>query len=214
MNVDAVVLGVAMAVSPLAVLASVLLLTTERGVAKAAAYAVGWVIAVGLVGAATVVASSQVKAGSGSTTSTALAWVDVVLGVALVIWAFGRRAGAREGVTQPSWMRRLDRMSPVVAFGFGLFMPPYAIAAAAASSIMRSDATGSGDVVVAVVTFTVLASLGVIVPVVVAVTSSRSEEMLARWREWLLGHWPTVLFWMLVLIGAYLVGKGAAALLS
>lgn len=209
MNPDVLMLGLAMALSPLAVLASVLLLTAERGTAKAAAYAVGWVVAVGIVGALTVLAASQVHTTTGSSASTAAASLDVVLGVALVLWAFRRRAAARDGAPQPGWMRRLDSMSPLVALGFGLFMPPYAIAVAASNSIVQSDGNGQGvNVALAVVVFTVLASLGVIVPVAVVLVSSRSDELLGRWRAWLLEHWPAVLFWMLLVLGAYLIGKG------
>ncbi|MBS1839188.1 MAG: GAP family protein, partial [Actinobacteria bacterium] len=139
MTVDAVLLGATMALSPLAVLASVLLLTTERGTAKATAYAVGWVVAVGAIGAATVLAASQVHATPGTTTSTVSAWLYVVLGVALAGWAIRRRVAEREGVPEPTWMGRLDGMSPVVALGFGLFMPPYAIAVAAVNSIVHGN---------------------------------------------------------------------------
>lgn len=215
MTVDAVVLGTAMALSPLAVLASVLLLTTERGTSKAIAYAVGWVVAVGLVGIATVSAASQLDVTPQSTSSTVSAWLDVVIGVALVGWAFRRRAGSSGGVTEPAWMRRLDDMSPLVALGFGLFMPPYAIAVAAANSIVRSHGGGgASEVVVPVVVFTVLASMGVIVPVAVVLISSRSDQVLGRWRRWLLARWPTVLFWMLLVVGAYLVAKGVYGVTS
>lgn len=218
MTLDVLLLGIAMAISPLAVLASVLLLTTERGTLKAVAYAVGWVVAVGAVGVLTVLASSQVDAAPGSSTSTSLAALDVALGVLLVGWAFRRRAvlggaGLDGAVPQPGWMRRLDGMSPVVALGFGLFMPPYAVAVAAASSIIRADGTGRGSgAAVAVVGFTVIASLGVIVPPALAVASTRSADALGRLRGWLLDRWPTVLFWMLLVLGAYLVAKGVYAL--
>jgi len=198
-----------MALSPLAVLASVLLLTTERGTVKAIAYAAGWMVAVGAIGAATVLAASQVHATPGSTTSTVSASLYVVFGVALVGWAIRRRAAERDGVPEPTWMGRLDGMSPLVALGFGLFMPPYAIAVAAVNSIVHGNSGGSASgVVVPVVTFTVVASLGVIVPAVFAVASSRADEVIARWREWLLGRWSTVLFWMLLVIGVYLAAKG------
>lgn len=215
MSADAVLMALVMALSPLAVLASVLLLTTERGVRKAGAYAVGWLVAVGAVGALTVYAESRLPGSSGGGTSTTSAVIDLVLGAVLVLWSFRRRVAANADASGPGWVRRLDDMSPLVAAGFGLFMPPYAIAVAAVNSILQADGSGGGaDVVVPVAVFTVLASLGVIVPVVLAVSSSASEAILARWRTWLLGHSNEVLFWMLLVIGAYLAAKGAYGLLG
>jgi len=214
-TVDAWLLGAAMALSPLAVLASLLLLTTERGTTKAVTYAVGWVVAVGSIGVLTVAAASTVHASPGSTTSTVSSWLYVLLGVVLVGWAIRRRVAARDGAPEPTWMGRLDGMSPVVSLGFGLFMPPYAIAVAAVNSIVHGNAGGpAADVVVPVVTFTVVASLGVIVPVAFALLSSSSDAVIARGREWLLARWSTVLFWMLVVVGGYLVAKGVYLLVT
>ena len=203
-------LAVAMAISPLAVLASVLLLTTERGVRKAGAYAVGWVLAVGAVGALTLVADAHLDTASDGA-STASAVLDVVLGAVLVVLALRRRAGGTSSRAEPGWMRRLDAMSPLVALGFGLFMPPYVIAAAAANDIVRDDGSG-GSTVLAVVVFTIVASLGVLVPWILALTSRSADRWIATWRAWLLGNWQAVLFWLLLVVGLWLVAKGAYAL--
>ena len=205
-------LAAAMALSPLAVLASVLLLTTENGVRKAGAYAVGWVVAVAAVGALTLVATSRLDSTS-SGTSTASAVLDLVLGLVLVALALRRRVAAGVDDAEPGWMQRLDHMSPLVALGFGLFMPPYVIAAAGANSIVRADGHGDSSVV-AVLVFTLVASLGVLVPWVLALTSRSADRWIASWRTWLLGNWRAVLFWLLLVVGGWLVAKGAAELLS
>jgi hypothetical protein len=213
MNPNTVLLAVAMAVSPMALLASVLLLTTERGTAKAGAYAAGWVLAVAACGALTIWADSHLDVKPGSSTSTASAVLDVVLGVVLLGLAVRRRVHGAGSAAEPGWMSRLDRMSPFVAVGFGLFMPPYVIAVAGANNIVRADGSSSGDhVVLAVVVFTIVASLGVIVPWAFAITSSRSDEVIARWRSWLMANWRQMLVWLLLVIGAYLVAKGVIEL--
>ena len=208
-NVNTVLLALVMGLSPLAVLASVLLLTVERGTAKAAAYAVGWVVATSLVGVATIAVDSWAEMPPGNSASTASAWLDVALGVILVVLAIRRRVRGASGTTEPSWMRKLDSMSPVVALGFGLFMPPYVLAVAGANNIVRSSQSdGTSSVVLAVVVFTIVASVGVLVPLALAVFSSRSDEVLARWRTWLMANWPRLVVWLLAAIGVYLVVKG------
>ncbi len=214
MNPNTVLLAVAMAVSPMAILASVLLLTTEHGTVKAGAYAAGWVVAVAICGGLTIWAADHLDARPGSTTSTASAVLDVVLGVVLLVLALRRRSMGSGSVAEPGWMSRLDRMSPFVALGFGLFMPPYVMAVAGANNIVRADGSASGErVVLAVVVFTIVASLGVIVPFTFAVASSRSDEVIARWRTWLMANWRQMLMWLLLVIGAYLVAKGVIELL-
>jgi hypothetical protein len=216
-NLNTVLLALVMGLSPLAVLASVLLLTMDRGKAKAAAYAVGWVVATSIVGVLTLVVDSQVSMPSGSSASTASAWLDVVLGVVLLVVAFRHRGGATGGaaVAEPSWMKKLDAMSPFVALGFGLFMPPYMLAAAGANNIVQADQPGgSTNVTLAVIVFTVLASLGVLVPLALAQFSSRSDEVLARWRTWLMANWAKLMVWLFAAIGVYLLAKGVHELVG
>lgn len=212
MGADTLLLTVAIALSPTGVLACVLLLTTERGTAKAWAFAIGWVVAIGAVGALTLVADSMVDSTS-DTASTASAWISIVLGVVLVLGALRRRARSGGVAEEPSWMGRLDRMPVLVALGFGLFMPPYVVAAAAANSIVKSSGTGAATTT-AVCVVVVVASLGVVVPCVVAVTAPQSDRWIATWRAWLLRNWTTVLIWLLVVVGVWLIAKGAYELLS
>ena len=110
-------------------------------------------------------------------------------------------------------MYKPDRMPVPVALGFGLFMPPYVVAAAAANSIVKSSGSG-GATTTAVCVVVVVASLGVLVPCVVAVTAPQSDRWISAWRSWLLRKWTTVLFWLLIVVGVWLVGKGVYELLS
>ncbi len=212
MNADTLLLAVAIALSPTGVLACVLLLTTERGTTKAWAFAIGWVAAIGAVGALTLVADSLVDSSSDAV-STGSALVSIGLGAVLLVVAVRRRARAGDGPEEPSWMGRLDRMPVPVALGFGLFMPPYVVAAAAANSIVKSSGSG-GVTTTAVCVVVVVASLGVLVPCVVAVTAPQSDRWISAWRSWLLRKWTTVLFWLLIVVGVWLVGKGVYELLS
>jgi len=211
-SADTLLLAVAIALSPTGVLACVLLLTTERGTAKAWAFATGWVVAIAAVGALTLAADSMVDSTSDAT-STGSAWISVGLGAVLVVAALRRRVRTGGGAEEPSWMGRLDRMPVLVALGFGVFMPPYVVAAAAANSIVKASGSGSATTT-AVCVVVVVASLGVLAPCVVAVTAPQSDRWISAWRAWLLRNWTGVLFWLLVVVGSWLVLKGAYELIS
>jgi hypothetical protein len=214
MNPNTVIIALVLAACPLPILASVLCLTSENGRAKAAALAAGWIGALAVLGFATVVLGANLDTSSSSTTSTVTAWLDIVLGVAAVVYGVMVRNKSRAGTpSDPAWMARLDHMSPWVALGLGAFIPPYMLVVAGANDILRTDASTTA-LVVGVLAFTIIGSLGVLVPLLVTVFSKDPDALLQRWRALLLAHWHMVLFWLLALAGVYLVIKGVYELTS
>jgi len=213
-NANIVVMAAVLAVSPMPIVASLLFLTSEHGRAKAAALAVGWFGALAVIGAATIYAATHLDVASSSGSSTASAIVDVALGVIALVYAVVVRRRAASGeMRQPTWMDRVDRMRPVVALALGAFLPPYVLVIAAANEILRTD-TSTTVRVVAVATVAILGSVGVLTPLIASVVVRDSDAMLARWRTSLLDNWATVLIWLMVFIGVYLLLKGVYELTS
>ena len=214
MNANVIIIAAVLGVSPMPIVASLLFLTSRHGRAKAAALAAGWFSALAVIGVATVYAAEHLHITESSGTSTLSAVLDVVLGVAALGYAALIRRRVRDGrVRQPTWMDRVDRMRPVVAFALGAFLPPYVLVVAAANEIVRMDASTSVRAV-AVATVVVIGSIGVLVPLVASVVVHDADAMLDRWRRSLLEHWHTVLIWLMVFAGVYLLIKGAYELTS
>lgn len=208
------ILSLGLAIQPLSILAVVLFLTSENGRGKAVALAAGWASVLALVAAATVVLGSQVSTPPSSTSSKVSAIVDIVLGALLLVLALRQRAknNGVEEPARPEWMGRLDKMSPILAFGLGMFLPTYVLAAAVANDIIRHDYSTTGTII-AVAVFVVIASLGVATPLLVVVLRPKqADATLASWRHWLETHWPQVAFWILVVFGVYLAVKGVVEL--
>ena len=214
MNPNTVITALVLAACPLPILASVLCLTSERGRTKAAALAAGWFGVLAVIGIVAVVLGQNLDTSPSSTTSTATAWLDVVLGVLAIGYGVVLRGRARSGTAaEPAWMGRLDGMSPWVAFGLGAFIPPYMLVVAGANDILRTDAS-TPALVAGVLVFAVVGSLGVLVPLLVTVLSPDPDALLARWRAVLMARWQVALFVLLALAGVYLVLKGAYELTS
>src|SRR5215217_7469351 len=99
-------LAIGVAVSPLSIIAVVLLLTTPRARSNGPAFVLGWLLGLGVVGAVVLVVVGPSAAGSSGQRTTWVSWVMIVLGVLLV--AAGRhwrgRSGAGEEVPLPAWM--------------------------------------------------------------------------------------------------------------
>jgi hypothetical protein len=207
----ALVLALALAAQPWSVLAAVLLVTAEHGMAKEVAFVVGWVAALAAV-AALAVALHPDQPRTMSTTP-ALAWLEVGAGAVLVGWGLLRRSAPRPAA-EPRWLGRLDRLPPVLALALGAFLPTYAFVVAAVGSMMRGGLEGAG-LVLAVAGFVALASAGVAAPLLVLVRGrDRAELVYAGWRRWLTDHASLMLRLVGGLLGLALVVNGVVGLIG
>jgi len=101
-------LALALAVQPWSVLAAVLLVASEGGVAKTVAYVAGWVLALAAVAVATIALYPETpKVASGSPWTS---WVQIASGVALGGWLLlrSRRHVAATSGTRPADPRPAD----------------------------------------------------------------------------------------------------------
>lgn len=209
-----VLLGLSLAVQPWSVLAAILLVTARRGLRKECAFVGGWLAALTAVAIGTVLAYPSVP--QTATTSSTHSGVELAVGVIVGGWLLWRWGRPRDpGTTsQPSWMTRLDSMSPLVAFGLGAFLPTYVIVVAAVSEMISSGLTQGWLLVVALV-WVLLASTGVASPLFVLVRHRQSAPATyQRWRTWIVAHSRTVLYSVGGLVCVALSAKGIVGLLG
>jgi Sap, sulfolipid-1-addressing protein len=207
-------MAVFLAVQPWSVLAAVLLATARGGMGKELAYVGGWVTALAAVAVATVLLYPDVSRTSSASRSQAA--VELAAGLVLGGWLLRRWRHPKDPGTdsQPSWMGRLDAMSPLVAFGLGAFLPSYAVVVAAVSEMLSSGLT-RGWLLVVAVAWVFLASAGVASPLMVlAIDRDHAPETYQRWRSWIVGHSRAVLYGVGALVCLVLVGKGVAGLVG
>jgi threonine/homoserine/homoserine lactone efflux protein len=212
--VTLLLLALALAVQPWSVLAAVLLVTSERGVAKAVAFAAGWVLALTVVAVAVVAlypATPEV-----TSSSPWVSWVQLGSGAALAAWLYVRsRAPALpKSEAQPRWMARLDSMSPWPAFLLGAFLPNYVIVVAAVGDVLQAGLTQVWTAVVLLL-FILVASAGVAIPLLVLVFRREDAPAIyARWRAWLVARGQVLVVVVLTVVAVVLMAKGVVGLLS
>jgi cytochrome c biogenesis protein CcdA len=204
-------LGVAMALQPLPPLATVVLLSVQRGIRKAWAFFLGELTVMLGIGTVTVVlhvgTSRQSASRAASLVTLAAGVVLLLLGAWFVVRA-RRAAEAKE----PSWLARLDHMEPWPAFLLGMFLPTYLIAVAAGAHIVGTH-PGTAAAVAGMLVFLVIGTSTVSVPIVLAqVAPDRSGPARARLRDWLVRNWRVVGAVLLLVVGGFLIGKAALAL--
>jgi hypothetical protein len=216
-------LALALAVQPWSVLAGVLLVTSENGLAKEVAYVTGWVLALAVVAIATIALYPQTpKVAAGSPWTS---WVQIGAGVALGGWLLVRsrrpttQSDAQPGQTQPpgsqpKWMARLDSMSPLPALVLGAFLPNYAIVVAAVGNVVQAGLTQAWAAGVLAL-FVLVASTGVAAPLLLLVfRREQAPEIYQSWRVWLIANGQKLVTLVLVVVAVVLISKGIVGLVT
>lgn len=212
--VTLLLLALALAVQPWSVLAAVLLVTSERGVAKAVAFAAGWVLALTVVAVAVVALYPATPKVTSS--SPWVSWVQLGSGAALGAWLYvrSRAPAVPKSESQPRWMARLDSMSPWPAFLLGAFLPNYVIVVAAVGDVLQAGLTQVWTAVVLLL-FVVVASAGVAIPLLVLVSRREDAPVIyGRWRAWLVTHGQALVLVVLTVVAVVLMAKGVVGLLT
>jgi threonine/homoserine/homoserine lactone efflux protein len=211
-------LGVA--ISPLPIIAVVLMLVTPRGRVNGVAYLVGSVVGVVTAGALLLVVASATNASDGGQPADWVAWLKLVLGAAMLVlalkqWRDRPKGGEQAGM--PSWMGALDAFSPAKAVAAGLVLASMnpknlVLIVAGMASIAQSGLSG-GEQAVALAIFTVIASIGVATPVVLYFAlGDGAVPLLERVKAWLAQNNAVIMTVVLLIIGAKLIGDGISAL--
>ena len=208
------------ALSPIPIIASVLLVSSPRGRVNGPAFVVGCAASTAVIGGvilAVGVGSGTSDSGGPSTGTSALKLVlgIVLLGMAARQWR-GRPVGDEDPLL-PKWMGALDGFSPQKSLLAGLVVTGLnpknlLLVIAGAAAVASADAT-AGEEAVAWAIFTLIAIVGVATPVVISYAmGDRSEEVLQRLRTWMAHNSGVIMAVILLLIGVKLLGDGIAGL--
>ena len=210
-------LGVAL--SPVPIIAVVLILGTPRARVNGPAFAAGWLA--GLTGVSVIVI--LVAGGADDTDSGTSTTVDVIklgLGVLFFLLALKQWQGRpRPGVTpaEPKWMATVDGFTAGRSLVFGTALSGanpknLALTMAAAGSIAQSGVDAGGDAV-SIATFVVLGSVTVVGPVVYSLLAGeRAAKPLSTIKDFMAAHNAVIMMVVLLVLGAKLLGEGIAGL--
>ncbi|MGV9268890.1 GAP family protein [Kitasatospora sp. NPDC003701] len=210
--------AVGIAISPMPLIAVILMLATPKGRANGPAFTAGWVVALAAVVTVVVLVGSGIGA---DTAKPAWAWwLKLALGVLFLLLGLRQwRARPREGHVQgpPKWMQALDRFTPGKAAGLAAALVAanpknLVLAVGGAVSIATSTATGAGKAVAAVL-MVLIGSLCTLVPLAVYLFGGdRSARVLGEWKAWMATHNAAIMIVVLVVLGAKYVGDAVAGL--
>ena len=214
-------LAIGIAISPLAIVAVILILTTPRARTNGLAFLGGWLLALAVVGGVALAVTDAAESADSGGPRTIVAVLKIALGVLLLILAwrgFRGRPAPGEEAPLPKWMAALDRFTPVrslaVAALFGGVKPKNLILAAAAAAGIAESGLGGAQQVVVLLLLILVASVGIIAPVAVYFLTGeeKSARVLGGWKTWLVANNSTVMIVLFLVFGVVLLGKGIGGL--
>ncbi|MFJ6808647.1 GAP family protein [Streptomyces anulatus] len=210
--------AVGIAISPLPLIAVVLMLATPKGRTNGIAFTAGWVAGLAAVVAVVVAAGSGLHT-DGTKPSWAY-WLKLALGLLFVLMALKQWRGrprAGHEAAPPKWMRAIDRFTAAKAAGLAVVLVAanpknLVLAVGGAVSIATSDA-GTGSKTVAAVLMVLVGSLCTLLPLgVYLLGGSSSAKVLGGWKEWMSLHNAAIMTTVLAVLGAKYVGDALTGL--
>ncbi|MFD9550175.1 GAP family protein [Nocardia salmonicida] len=208
-------LAVGVAVSPIPIIAAILMILSKNAGGAAKGFAVGWVAGILVVtGVMTLLAGTL--GGTESEPSTGASIVKIILGVALVVLAVIQWQ-ERSQTEVPGWMKAIDTLTPVKALGLGALLsgvnPKNLLLCVSAGVAIGAGGLSAGGDLVAIVVFTLLASVTVLAVVVgYMLAADKLGPTLDSLREWLQLNNHAVMAIVLLIMGTVVVGKGIGGL--
>jgi len=214
MVLDLVIIGLAITLMPLTIVAFILILSSEKGIWKGLAFILGWAACLVAVIAAIILLTGGKPPKPATAPSTAALIVKAALG-ALLIWVgFRQRSRMGQPRKQPAWMARLDHLSPWAAAGLGVFLQPWSLVAAGAATVVQAKLSTAGDWL-ALVVFCLLATSSFLVMELYATfapaaAGARFEQI----HKWINTHQDQAIVVGSLAVGAWLLGHSLYLIVS
>ena len=144
-------MAIGVAISPVPIIAVILMLFSKRARSNGIAFLVGWVLALVVVGSIVLILANLEKISAGGTPSTLAYVLKLLLGLLFLFMAVRQwRGRPKEGEEphMPKWMASIDQFTPGKAFGFaailaGVNPKNLGLTLAAALSIAQANVSGA-----------------------------------------------------------------------
>ncbi|MBT0995551.1 GAP family protein [Cellulomonas sp. DKR-3] len=212
-------LAVGVAISPIPIIAAILMLLSPRASSTSLGFLTGWIAGILVVATVFTLLSSALPSDDAGP-ATWVGVVKIVLGAALLLMAYRQwksRPAPGEPAATPKWMGAIDSFTFGKALGLGALLsgvnPKNLLLGASAGLTIGAGELSAAQTAVCIVVFTVVAGASVIVPVVGYLAArERMAAPLDRMRSFLLEHNAAIMTVLLGVIGTVVLGGGISAL--
>lgn len=217
---DLLTIGIGVAISPLAIVAVILMATSGKGRTNGTAFVLGcYVFSVAFVSLCVLLGRSAGTDEEGSGAHVTVDIVEIALGALLVGLAV-MQWRRRNHTGTPKWMSALDDMTVWQAFVVGVLISgplspkDLPLLISAGGRISQSELAVE-EVIIVVIIFAFIGILAVTVPWLISVVApSKVESHLTGARDWLIAHHSVIMTILFLILGVKLIGSAVADLAS
>jgi threonine/homoserine/homoserine lactone efflux protein len=208
--------AVGVAISPVPIIAVILMLFSTRARVNGPMFLAGWALALAVISSVAYYISDAADAATNSNASDGVSWSKILFGVIFLLLAarsWRNRPAPGAAPEMPKWMAGIDSFSPGKAFGLAVLLagvnPKNLLLAAGAGSALAQLGLSTTDAVVSLVVFVVLGSLTIVGPVVYyLVGGDKAKAELDSMKGWLAAHNAAVMTVLFLVFGVDLIAKG------
>lgn len=217
---EVIAFGIGVAISPLAIIAVVLMLASPGGRRRSSAFVGAWALGLAVVATLVLLAADGADADGDGTPATWVGVVKLLVGAGLLVLASRQWRGRPDGDAEPvlpAWMSRLDAIPPGRAAGLAVLLasvkPKNLLLTVGAALAVAQAGAASGGQAVALAVFVALGTLGPGAPLALDVLlGDGGAEVLGRLRGWMVRENPTIIAVLCAILAAKLVGDAISTL--
>lgn len=208
--------AIGVAISPVPIIAVILMLFSSRARVNGPMFLLGWVFALAVVSGVAYVIAGLGNPSTSTAAAEGVSWAQLVFGVLFLLLAgrsWRNRPEPGSEPEMPKWMAGIDGFAPGKALGFGLLLagvnPKNLLLAAGAGSALAVIGSSTTDAVVSLILFVVVGSLTIAGPVLFyLVGGDRAKTRLDSVKGWLAVHNDAVMMVLFLVFGVNLIAKG------
>ena len=204
-----VLIGVVISLEPIPLTAFILVLASEGGVRKGAAFIFGWLASLAIVIALTVAVTGNNPPKTNTAPSRAALAVKILIGAVLVVigWRRWRKLGQPKPPKKPpKWQTGIDNMSPWFAMALGPLTQPWGLVAAGVAVIVEAKLSSWQDYL-ALFLFCVIATASYLgMEIYAGFRPVKTQAFLSTTKTWIDTHTDQVIIIASLVLGFWLLG--------
>ncbi len=212
-------MAVGVAISPVPIIAVILMLVTRQARVNGPAFILGWLLGLAVIGILVIGILGGAGGDSGGPASW-VPWLELGLGVLLLVVAarqFSRRPHDGDTAPTPKWMGAIDGFSPPKSLAAGAILsalnPKNLLLAVGGAATIAQSSISTGEQAIAYLVFALIATIGVAAPVIIYFAlGDRAPAILDGMKAWMGQNNAVIMAILCLIIGVKLIGQGLAAL--
>lgn len=209
-----------LALSPIPLVAVILMLTGSSGQRNAFAFSLGWFTGILILCGLVILLVTGGSESTGQDSQTIAGIVKLAFGALLLFLAWKQWTSQPEPGQEAepaAWLAALDSYSTVKCFGFGCLLGPVNVKnfpiVTSAAAVISASGLGLAQTSLTMVVFAFLGTVGLLVPIVLYLMGGEtSKETLQSWRIWLERNNAIILCVLFLCLGLNALGKGMSIL--